>query len=143
MRPATSDIGVSSGSVPAAVADGLIGDAGDFLLQHLSVSIGSGARCRIGEEHQAVAEEAIFLLDRLLHLDDHVGIAPDVVGGADDLRAGGLVFVVGEGGEFARVGFDQHLVPGLGQRLHARRGDADAALMVFDFLRHSDDHAFS
>ncbi len=89
------------------------------------------------------AEEGIFLFDRLLHLHDHIGRAPHIVCGADDLRAGALVVIVGEGGEFARVGFYQHLVTGLRQRFHAGGRNADAALVVFDFLRHSDDHAFS
>ena len=94
----------------------------------------------VGEEDQAFAEVAVLLLDRLLDLDDHVGEAPDVVGGADDLGAGGLVFVVGHGGEGSGVMLDEDLVAGLDQGLDSGRGDADAALVVFYFFGNADNH---
>ena len=79
---------------------------------------------------QSFAEVPVLLLDGLLDLDHHLGQPPDVVRGADDLRAGGLVLVVGHGGEFARVVLHQHRVSCRHQRMDARRSDADPALVV-------------
>jgi hypothetical protein len=83
---------------------------------------------------------AVLLLDGLFDLDDHVGEVPDVVGGADDLSAGGLVLVIGQGGEFAGVVFDEDGVAAGDERVDAGGGDADAAFVVFDFLGNADDH---
>ena len=133
-------MGVSSGQGSGAVANGLVGDADDFFLQQLVGERGNGCQVQIGEEHQAFAEEDVFLLDGLLDLDDHVGVAPHVVGGADDFRAGGLILVVGEGREVAGMGLHQDLVPGIAESFYAGRGNADTALVVFDFFGNSNDH---
>ena len=96
----------------------------------------------VGEEDEALAEVAVLLFDGLLDLDDHVGEAPDVVSGADDLGAGGLVVVVGEGGEGSGVVLDEDGVAGFDEGFDACGGDADAAFVVFDFLGDADDHVF-
>ncbi len=88
----------------------------------------------ISEENESFAEKDVFFFDRLFDLHDHLGVAPDVVGGTDDFGAGGLVFVVGESGELAGMGFNQYLVSSLSERFHARGGDADPAFVVFHFL---------
>ena len=100
-----------------AVADGLVGDAGDLLFEQRVGEFGQRGEVEVGEEDEAFAEVPVLLLDGLLDLDDHVGEAPDVVGGADDLGAGGLVFVVGHGGESAGVVLDENFVAGLDQSL--------------------------
>ncbi len=97
----------------------------------------------IGEQHQALAEVLVLLLDRLLDLDDHLGEPPDVVGGADDLRAGGLVLVVGHRRQRAGVVLHQHLMSCLDQRFYACRGYAYAALVVLYFLGYANNHSFS
>ena len=97
----------------------------------------------VGEEDEAFAEVDVLLFDGLLDLDDHVGVAPDVAGVADDLCADGLVVVVGEGGKRAGVVFDEHLVAGFDEGFDACWGYAYAALVVFHFLGYADDHAFS
>ena len=94
----------------------------------------------VGEEDEAFAEVLVLLFDGLLDLDDHVGEAPDVVGGADDLGAGGLVLVVGHGGEGAGVGLDEDFVAGFDERFDSGGGYADAALVVFHFLGDTNDH---
>ena len=71
----------------------------------------------VGEEDEAFAEVLVLLFDGLLDLDDHLGEAPDVVGRADDLGAGGLVLVVGHGGERAGVMLDEDFVSGFDQGL--------------------------
>ena len=50
----------------------------------------------IGEEHQALAEIDVLLLDGLLDLDHGIGLAPDVSGVPHDFGAGVLVARVGK-----------------------------------------------
>ncbi len=97
----------------------------------------------IGEEDEAFAEVLVLLLDGLLDLDDHLGEAPDVVGRADDLGAGGLIFVVGHGGERAGVVLDEDLVSSFDQGFYASWGYAYTALVVFHFLGYTDNHSLS
>ncbi len=126
-----------------AVADGLVGDAGDLLFEQRVGEFGQGREVEIGEEDEALAEVAVLRFDGLLDLDDHVGEAPDVVGGADDLGAGGLVFVVGHGGERSGVMLDEDLVAGFDQGFDAGGRNADAALVIFYFFGNADNHFFS
>ena len=123
-----------------AVADRLVGDAGDLLFEQRVGELGKRREVEVGEEDEAFAEVAVLLLDGLLDLDDHVGEAPDVVGGADDLGAVGLVLVVGHGGESAGVVLDEDLVAGLDQGLDAGGSDADAALVIFYFFGNANNH---
>ena len=95
----------------------------------------------VGEEHQARAEVGILLRDRLFDLDDHVGEAPDVGGVGDDLRANGLILLVGEGGQGACVVLDEDLVASVYQGFGAGRGYAYAAFVVFYFLGYADNHS--
>jgi len=94
----------------------------------------------VGEEDEALAEPGVLLFDGLFDLDDHVGVAPDVAGVANDFCADGLVVGVGEAGEGAGVGFYEDLVAGVYEGFDARGGDAYTALVVFDFLGYADDH---
>ena len=96
---------------------------------------------QIGEQHQPLAKKHIFLLHRLLDLDDQVGVAPHVVGRAHNLRARVLILVVGQGRKLSSAGLHQHLMPGFAQGFHAGRGNPHAAFVVLHFLRHTNDHA--
>ncbi len=104
---------------------------------------GERRKVQVGKQDEVLAEVPVLLLDGLLDLDDHLGEPPDVMGGADDLGAGRLVFVVGHRGERACVVLDENLVSCFHQGLCACWSDAYAALVVFDFLRHADNHSFS
>ena len=100
----------------------------------------SGAEVEVGEEEEAGAEVLVLLLGGLLDLDDHVGEPPDVVGGADDLGAGGLEVVVGHGGEGSGVVLDEDFVACFDEGFGARWGDADAGFVVFHFPGYTDGH---
>ena len=82
----------------------------------------------------------VLFLSGLFDFDDHVGEAPGVVGRAYDFCAGGLVFVVGEGGECTGVVLDEDFVAGLSEGVDAGGGEGYAGLVVFDFLGDADDH---
>ena len=95
---------------------------------------------QVGEQRLALAHAAVLGLDRLLHLEQQVGLGPHLVGGVDHLRAGGLEVVVGDRRALAGAGLDQHLVTATGQLGDARRGDGDAVLVVLDLGRDADTH---
>ena len=102
MRPATSLIGVSSGSVPWRSRTVSYAMPITFGLEQFVGQIGQRRQVQIGKQHQPFAEVDVLLLDGLLDLDDHVRLAPDVAGVAHHLRAGILVFVIGKAGLRAR-----------------------------------------
>jgi hypothetical protein len=97
-RPATSDIGASSGSARFGQLDGLVGDRrGAGLEQRVGALLGRG-QVQVGEERLVLAEAVVLLGDGLLDLEQQVGGGPDLVGGGEDPRAGGDVLVVRDRG---------------------------------------------
>ena len=140
MRPATSLMGVSRGSEPSALANGLVGHAAHLGRQQPVGQFRQRRQVQIGEQDQARAEVAVLGRLRLLDLDDQVGLAPDLGRAGDDCRAGLHVFPVGDGAAFPGVGLDQHLVSRLAQRRDAAGDQPHAGLVIFDFLGNADDH---
>ena len=101
-RPAISLIGASSGSAPVARLDGLVRDRGDAALDERVRQRLVRREVQVREEHEPVAQPPVLGVDRLLDLEQELGVAPDVVDG-DDLRTDRLVRVVGERAAFARA----------------------------------------
>jgi hypothetical protein len=97
---------------------------------------------QVGEERKFRAKVIVLARNGLLDLDHHLGVGPDVIRLADDLRSNGLVFVIGKAGERTGVVLDKDLMACIDKRSHTRRGDADTRLMVFDFLGNTDNHRF-
>ncbi len=95
---------------------------------------------KIGEQDEALAEVPVLLFDRLLDLDDHLGKPPDIVRRADDLRSGSLIFVVRHRREDTGIMLDQHLMPGLHQRLDAGRRYSHAALVILYLFWNANNH---
>jgi hypothetical protein len=88
-----------------------------------------------------VAAHAVVLLrDRLLHLQHKVGLTPDVVCAAEDLRAGTDEVVVGDRGAGPCLLLDEHAVTGGNQLMHSGRRDRDAVLVVLDLAGDPDLH---
>ena len=75
MRPATADIGVSSGRSPGVGSSGLVRDAVDAAIQQLLAELLRGGEMQVREEEQILAHARELGRDRLLDLDDHVGLA--------------------------------------------------------------------
>jgi len=82
----------------------------------------------------------VLLLDRLLDLEQQVGVGPDVVGLGDDLRPGGHVVGVRDRGALACGVLDQDRVPGADQLRHPGRGERDPVLTVLDLSGDPDAH---
>ena len=83
-----------------------------------------GGQVQVGEQHLALAHAVVLLGDRLLDLEHHLGVAPDVVGGVEDRGAGGDVLLVGDLGADAGVRLDEDLVAVRTSSCDADRGDA-------------------
>ena len=77
-RPATSLIGASSGSDAVVELHGLVGDAGDAVLEQGVGDLGVGGQVEVGEQHQARAEVAELGGLGLLDLADQPGPLPDL-----------------------------------------------------------------
>ena len=124
----------------AAHLDGLVGDRGDARVDQRARERLVGRDVQVREEDQSLAEPLVLRLDRLLHLQDHVGAPPDVVD-RRDARAHALVRVVAERAADARARLDQHFVPGVDQLECAGGGERDPVLVRLDLFGDPDPHA--
>ena len=75
-RPATSDIGASSGSDRSGQLHRLVRDAGDPAVQQRVGALLGRGQVQVGEEHLALAHPVVLLGDRLLDLEHQVGRRP-------------------------------------------------------------------
>ena len=140
MRPATSDIGASSGSVrfgSSTVSYAM--QTAPEATQALGLrEVGSEVQVRVEDLARAQHRDLDRL--RLLDLDDHVRAREDLVGGVDELGAGGRVLGIGERRAVAGALLDEHRVAVRDELPRRRRRHADTELVVLDLLGHSDDH---
>ena len=119
---------------------GLVRDRGDLLVDELFGQWPVGGQVKVGEQNQALAQPVVLLGDRLLDLEHHVGVAPDLVGSVEQLRPGGLeLSVVIDDPTPART-LDEDLVTALDELVHADGRDRHPVLVVLDFLRDADLH---
>ena len=75
-----------------------------------------------------------------LTLSTSSAVVPHLVGGGEDLRAGGGELVVGDAGADAGAGLDEDLVTVADELVDARRGDRHPVLVVLDLAGDSDLH---
>ena len=94
----------------------------------------------VGEEHEALSQAAVLLLDRLLHLEQQLARLPDLIH-RNDPGADRFVGVVGEGAPLPRPALDEHLVAALAELARPGRRQRDAVLVRLDFPGHADFHA--
>ena len=92
-----------------------------FFFSSSSVSSRNRREVEVGEEELAVLEPLEVGLDRLLDLHDHVGRVVDRVGVGKDLRAGGVVLLVGEAAAVAGALLHEHFVAVGGEVARAGR----------------------
>src|SRR5262249_25963912 len=98
-------------------------------------------RCevQIGEEGLAVADAYDLLGQRLLDLEDQLGLSPQLAN-VDELRARRGELLVPEAAAHARAGLHEDVVACIGEGAGARGGEGDPLLADLDLLRHADDH---
>ena len=78
--------------------------------------------------------------DRLLHLHQQVGAAPDLGGVRHDHGAGGGIVLVVDARARPCAGLHEHLVPAARELIDAGRRDGDAVLVVLDLGGDADAH---
>ena len=140
MRPATSDIGASSGSFPRRVRDSLVGDGSDAGRQEVARLFRVGRQVQIGEDDLPASQFLAFNGERLLHLHDQIGGGKDLVRAADDAGTRGNIIGVADTGALAGMGFNDDLMTPGGQFLDRLGDEPDAVFLRFDFLRNADQH---
>ncbi len=123
-------------------ADRLVGDGG---VARRHERLGTRQRCgqvQIGEEDLSLAqpEPGVLHGDGLLDPEDHVRLAPDVIGPLDDLGPGGHEICIGDGRPHPCALLDVDGVPRRGQFEYPGRGDGHPVLVRLDFLGDPDDH---
>ena len=99
-----------------------------------------GSDVEVGEEHEALSQAAVLLLDRLLHLEQQLARLPDLVH-RHDSGAHCLVGVVGERAPLPRAVLDEHRMAALAELASPGRRQRDAVLVRLDFPGHADFHA--
>ena len=122
--------GREQGQAPVGQLHRLVGDRGDPRLAQRLGQLPAGRQVQVGEQHLVGPHAREFLGDRLLHLQDEVRLAPDLVRRAEHSCAGPLELGVPDRAAFPRSALDQHPMAAVGQRAHARGGDRDAVLVV-------------
>src|SRR6185437_6518384 len=113
--------------------DGLVRDPGDAAVDQRPRERLVGGDVEIGEEHAPHAEPRVLGLDRLLDLEEEVGLAPCVVD-RDDPCARSLVLLVGKGAALPRRRLDENLVPALDQLACTGGRERHAILVGLDLL---------
>ena len=100
-----------------------------------------GGQVQVGEQDQVLAQPVVLLRHWLLDLEDHLRLAPHLVGGVEHDGALLDVVRVGDGGPEAGSLLDQHLVTVLDQLVHPDGGDGHPELVVLDLAGDADLHA--
>ncbi len=139
-RPAISLIGASSGSAPVVGLDGLVGDGGDAAVDERPRQRLVGGDVEVGEEDEPLAQPRVLGRDRLLHLEQQLGLAPDLVDRRRSARRPRSYCVVREGAARPRRRLDEHLVAALDELARAGRRQRDAVLVGLDLLGDADPH---
>ncbi len=121
--------------------DRLVGDRLDLPTDQLIRERGVRREVEIGEEDLPFPHRGVLRRDRFLDLQDHVGAAPDVLGGRHELRSRPLVALLGEARAERRSFLDQDRVSGVDELAHPFRGGRDPELVVLDLFGDADDHA--
>ena len=117
---------------PVARLDRLVRDRRDPALDERVRQPVVRGEVQVREEDEPVAEPAVLGVDRLLDLEQQLGVAPDVVD-RDDLRADRLVRVVGECAALARALLDEDVVARVA-RARARRPGVSATRYSSDLI---------
>ncbi len=95
---------------------------------------------QVRKEGLPFPQEAVLRLQRLFHLDDHIGSIKNGFGVGEDLSAYGGILGIGKAA--AQTGALLHVngVSGADKRVYTCWGQADAAFLRFDFFGTTNAH---
>src|SRR5262249_14415287 len=94
----------------------------------------------ISEHRLAVAQHRPFVRQRLLYLDDEIGLRPDGRGVADDLGASQCILIVLNAAAQPNPGWDEHSMPYPAQFFNSYGDHCHPVFVRFNLSRHADDH---
>ncbi len=93
----------------------------------------------VGEEDLAISDARDFVEQRLLDLEDELGLAPHALDDGDDGARSSIV-VVAKPAARAGARLDEDAVARFGERARAGWRQGDALLADLDLFRDADDH---
>src|SRR4051812_298431 len=96
---------------------------------------------KVGEDHLPAAHVLPLRLDRLLHLHDHVGFAPDRCRIGRNGRTNVGVQGVRESATLSTALLDHHRVACRDQRLGSCRNESDTILVRLDLFWYANAHS--
>src|SRR6478672_10477072 len=117
----------------------LVGDRGGATLDQAARQLGGRRQMQVGEQHLARRELLVLAVQRFLHLQHHLRLAPDRVD-VGDRGAGGDVVVVRDGAALAGPGLDHDLMAAVDELARAGVGQRNAVLVLLDLLGYADLH---
>ena len=98
---------------------------------------------QIGEDDLALAQLRPFAGLGLLDLHDHIGAGENLGRGVGDRRSGLAVDLIGRADSRTRIGFDDDAMACSYILARRARCEANAVLLHFDLLGHSDAHGWA
>jgi hypothetical protein len=125
---------------PVGRLDRLVGDARRAGLGQAAGELRRRGEVQVREEHLPRREPLVLAVERLLHLEHHLGLAPHGVD-VDDGGTRRAVVVVGHGAAVAGGRLDQDVVPAPDELGDPSRRQRDAVLVRLDLLGDADLHA--
>ena len=125
---------------PVRALDGLVGEGDRVGLAEGVGQIGHGGEVEEREEDLVGAKPAVLDRDRLLHLEDEIGLRPHQGGGAQDGADRGVLLVADPAPDTGSR-LHEHPVAVPHEGLGAGGGEGDPLLARLDLARDSDDHA--
>ncbi|OAV63205.1 hypothetical protein Barb6_03935 [Bacteroidales bacterium Barb6] len=135
--------GNQKGQFAALVRHRFVSQTDRLALLHRSCQLFVGSKMEISEKKLPFANQRIFRLDRLFHLDNHLGNFVNIFNGRKNLCACRFISLVGEAATLTRRMLHIHGMPSFRQLACTRRGQCHPVLIVLDFFWNSDNHFIS
>jgi len=105
-----------------------------------TVSYRVGREVQIGEQRLPRAQQAVFALQRFLHLDDDVRPVEYLPRGGQHFRARVRVFLVRDAAALSRAAADEHGMPRAHKRVRTLGREGNAVFVVFDLFGNANNH---
>ena len=114
--------------------DSLVRHTDHLAIEHRLGQPGVWCKVKVGEEDLSRPHPLILRTDRLLDLDHHIGLLPELVGRIDDLATRRLVLSITDATPVAGSAFNQHCVAEITESPDSCRGQSDPRFIVLDLF---------
>jgi hypothetical protein len=95
---------------------------------------------QIGEKYLPASQLLAFGRKWLLYFNNQLGLGEDAIRSVYQRRARRAVVLIAEPSAYASSAFDQYSMIAVNEFRDRRRDEADSILVVFDLLRHAEQH---